>query len=306
MSNGLQRSYVWAKGEQTPQLPIAYKSDMSVSAFAADYYREQVYSHIDSVNMLYVALTRAAESLHVMIPVTTSKKTGNRDSVGIGQKILQALPQLPQSVRVVEQPQAESLLNVSYQFGHPSPPIDMEESEINPPYIMDRYDSSKAQMRLRMPSKRYREDGEYKPREIGIMMHKAFESARTVEDIYKNVEVMLVNSQISNSEHDELTDMIRSSLSATLAQEWFNTSWDRVRNESDIIRPRSVGSSRPDRVMIKGDRCVVVDYKFGELHSKRYEQQMRGYMSLMSEMGYSQVEGYLWYLRQGEISRVEM
>ena len=46
------------------------------SGFSAEYYRELVYSHVDNVNLLYVALTRAAESLHVFIPQKGGKTVG--------------------------------------------------------------------------------------------------------------------------------------------------------------------------------------------------------------------------------------
>ena len=50
------------------RFPVKYKKAMAESGFSAEYYRELVYSHVDNINLLYVALTRAAESLHVFIP----------------------------------------------------------------------------------------------------------------------------------------------------------------------------------------------------------------------------------------------
>ncbi len=62
---------------------------------------------------------------------------------------------------------------------------------------------------------------------------------------------------------------------------------------------------RPDRVMIRGERAVVVDYKFGEEHSKQYSKQVERYMALLQEMGYTHTEGYLWYLSAGKIVKIE-
>ncbi|MFR9616474.1 MAG: UvrD-helicase domain-containing protein [Rikenellaceae bacterium] len=293
------------------ELPIEFKKEMASSAFAQDYYREQLYSHIDSVNMLYVALTRAAESLHIMIPVTTAKD-GERKATKIGKVILNALPKIPLRCDVVEEPREGEgegegeTKDISYRFGVASSPIKSDKEEMmRAPYIMDRYRSNSAELRLRMPSERYREDGEYAPRELGILMHKAFESATTIDDVFRNVELMLTKSQINATEHKSLSEAIRSSLSAPLAQEWFSGDWDRVRNECEIIRGEGKSNRRPDRVMIKGERCVVVDYKFGALHPERYERQMRQYITILREMGYRKVEGYLWFIRQGEIHKVE-
>lgn len=52
---------------------------MENSHFAADYYREYVMSHVDNLNLFYVALTRAREELHIMLPVpgrTESERIG--------------------------------------------------------------------------------------------------------------------------------------------------------------------------------------------------------------------------------------
>ena len=55
---------------------MKYKKAMAESGFSAEYYRELVYSHVDNINLLYVALTRAAESLHVFIPRKGGKSVG--------------------------------------------------------------------------------------------------------------------------------------------------------------------------------------------------------------------------------------
>jgi predicted Ser/Thr protein kinase len=64
---------------------------------------------------------------------------------------------------------------------------------------------------------------------------------------------------------------------------------------------------RPDRVMISGDRVVVVDYKFGDKRSASYRKKMAEYMRLIARMGkYKQIEGYIWYISLGEIESVEL
>ena len=76
-------------------------------------------------------------------------------------------------------------------------------------------------------------------------------------------------------------------------------------NENDIIGNHIVGTRRPDRVMIKGNKAVVVDYKFGSEKSKLHHKQVANYMNLLHQMGYTSIEGYIWYLSMGEIVKVE-
>ena len=63
---------------------------------------------------------------------------------------------------------------------------------------------------------------------------------------------------------------------------------------------------RPDRVMIKDDRVIVVDYKFGEKHNAVYKKQMAEYIALLRDMKcYRHIEGYVWYVALGEVDKVE-
>ncbi len=83
---------------------------------------------------------------------------------------------------------------------------------------------------------------------------------------------------------------------------WFDGTY-RVLNEASIV----TGDGeiyRPDRVLLApdGSRVIVIDYKFGAPHAA-YHRQVRDYVSLMQQMGYPFVEGWLWYVSAGEIVR---
>jgi CRISPR/Cas system-associated exonuclease Cas4 (RecB family) len=50
-------------------------------------------------------------------------------------------------------------------------------------------------------------------------------------------------------------------------------------------------------VIVNNNKVTVVDYKFGELKDEKHAQQVKRYMDLLRKMGYTSIEGYLWYLR---------
>ena len=60
---------------------------------------------------------------------------------------------------------------------------------------------------------------------------------------------------------------------------------------------------RPDRVVIKGDKVMIIDYKFGE-HRRVYERQLLKYADIWRRMGYHEVSSYLWYVHAGEVKPV--
>ena len=102
-----------------------------------------------------------------------------------------------------------------------------------------------------------------------------------------------------------LRRMIARALAHPAAREWFAGGWERVRNENEIIIPGGSSTRRPDRVMIRGTRAVVVDYKFGGREPERYRRQVLEYLALLRQMGYTETEGYLWYVKLGRIEKVE-
>ena len=61
---------------------------------------------------------------------------------------------------------------------------------------------------------------------------------------------------------------------------------------------------RPDRVMMKDGEVIVVDFKFGKPYPE-YDEQVREYMSLLQEMGYTQVSGYLWYVFYNQLEEIK-
>lgn len=60
---------------------------------------------------------------------------------------------------------------------------------------------------------------------------------------------------------------------------------------------------RPDRVMIKDGKVVVVDFKFGKKKDV-YRKQVEEYMQLLGAMGYTDIKGYLWYVFANELDEV--
>jgi hypothetical protein len=50
-------------------------------------------------------------------------------------------------------------------------------------------------------------------------------------------------------------------------------------------------------------QTLIIDYKFGE-PNHAHEKQMQTYISLLQEMQYPQVEGYIWYVEEAVIKKM--
>lgn len=307
-SSGTVQNIVWAEArgdgaEAIGRFPVRYKKAMAESGFSSEYYRELVYAHVDNVNLLYVALTRAAESLHVFIPQKGGRTVGGLLLQSIATDGDKALLGDFEGRCTIDE------AGEHFAFGEFAGPVagGSKRSEAEH-VILEEYPTAQADLRLRLPSQRYFEDGgevELSPRNLGILMHRAFEQADDEAGIHEAVRGMQADGTLSEADAATLRQMIARALEHPEVREWFGGGWERVRNENEIIIPGRGSTRRPDRVMIDGRRVVVVDYKFGLRDAERHRRQMREYLRLLGEMDYAPAEGYLWYVKLGKIEKVE-
>jgi hypothetical protein len=84
--------------------------------------------------------------------------------------------------------------------------------------------------------------------------------------------------------------------------DWFSNEY-LLLTEHDIITP-SKRTYRPDRVMIKDKHAIIIDYKFGQEQLPSYVEQVRDYILLLREMGYT-CEGYIIYNQAQKIQAIQ-
>ena len=96
--------------------------------------------------------------------------------------------------------------------------------------------------------------------------------------------------------------MIPDHVKASGVHSWFDGTYALFNEASIIYRDGGVlQTRRPDRVMITPDgHAIVVDFKFGR-EREEYLHQVREYMDLLRKMGYSNVEGHIWYVYSNKI-----
>ena len=238
-SGGNVTNIVWAEAQgdagAVGRFPVKYKKAMAESGFSAEYYRELVYSHVDNINLLYVALTRAAESLHVFIPRKGGKSVGGLLLQSIGADGDKALLDGTEGRRTATEE------GERFEFGRFTGPVPGGGKASDSVHVvLENYPTARADLRLRLPSQRYFEEEdevELSPRNFGILMHKAFEQADDRQQIYEAVQRMRDDGTLSPGEAEALRGMIARVLAHPVAGEWFGGGWQRVRNENEIIAP---------------------------------------------------------------------
>jgi ATP-dependent exoDNAse (exonuclease V) beta subunit len=259
-----------------------------------------VYNYVDSINLLYVAFTRPKEQLHIFFPAPMREEKEDKDTT-VGHLIYKALGMKP---KCNENGEVDTTSDIVYQYGTFDSVINPTEAEQGT-VEGDDCTMSPFKMSLKLSSSRFieaRKGGAISPRQEGIVLHGIMERATTREDIERAIKQLSNNMVIDQAEAAQLLEQIDAMFSNPMVEEWFSDIWDEVYTESAIIT-KGAKTKRPDRVMVAADRVVVVDYKFGEQNVGN-RVQVAQYAKLLQSMGYSNIEGYVWYVREGVIDKV--
>lgn len=273
--------------------PVKYLKDMHVSDFSEEYYRELVFSYVEGVNLLYVALTRAKEELYVCVPTK---------SEGAGRFLWAAVQNKAQTEG--DGKNKRTWVECGVQE---APDGDDHTEEDAENVLLNSYPTYPTTQSPRTVSQRYfEEDGESvrSARNMGILMHGVLSEAKDKTDVMRRIDLEQKNGHLSDEQALDLKQIIEREFCRDQVREWFGA-WDEVRTESDILSADIVGTRRPDRVMIRGNRAVVVDYKFGDKQRATHHRQVAAYAQLLRQMGYAEIEGYVWYLSLGQIVKVD-
>lgn len=274
---------IWASTEDADfeifnPAPVIYSKAMERSVYFNDFLYEKCNSLIDAVNMLYVAVTRAERELYVAYDVATRKND-------ISSLITEALGEQKIFGRKDFYDNNKKLREITK--------ITFESFNITNPYT---------KVRTSWDSQRYYEDGGVieTPVSQGVLMHKLFSRIVMAEDVDGVLELMVISGEFSHERAGQIKKLVDKALTNSIVASWFEPHW-RLYTENAMILPGMNHIKRPDRVITDGRRAVVVDYKFGKVVKKSYITQIEEYKTLLSQMGYETVEGYIWYVDSGDV-----
>ncbi len=301
-----------------PLLPIPTIANIRQSVYAAQYSREHLQRRMENLNLLYVAFTRPVQNL--LIWCNKSSKEGASETMGdIIYQCMKAHCTDEDNIYIYESGKPQDKAWNEKTSEDETAPKHRNPLEFKPESICIPLESHKviAEFMQSNESKKFLDEGtepdtaqQHQYISQGKLLHQIFASIHTAADIDNALDGM-ERSGVMGSETDKtkLRALIAKCLSHPVAAQWFDGTW-KLFNECSILSRDEDGSPkivRPDRVMTKGKRAVVVDFKFGRRNEAyHYEEQVRKYIRALQAMDYQPVEGFLWYMYNGEIDTVTL
>ena len=280
--------------DELPLVPVPTRAMARESIYAADYEHEHFQRRIENLNLLYVAFTRAEKNLLVwtkgyanpkgtstvcdLIKKTLGEELDDTFESGVPVSTVGGRTRTDDGNRLTTRPEP---LGIGFHT-YPSR-VAFRQSNRSQEFLAQAGDPDRRQ-------------GDYIDQ--GILLHKIFSALDTAADVDRVLDSFeaegLLGEQIRK---DSLRHLICRRLSSPQTAPWFDGSWQLFREVA--ILSRDAGDRllvrRPDRVMVRDNKTIVVDFKFGKPREE-HDAQVREYLGLLSDMGRPSPRGFLWYV----------
>ena len=299
-------------------VPLKYASILQMSYFSKPYFKEKLKNMLDSLNLLYVATTRPKQELHIWIkeekPVEKQeeekeegkdkgKKKGKQPQKK--EKTISSIEDLFLATTETGKVLCDTLPAIQTTKEEPigdsaSAPRNAtkatEEEETIPLTVegLYSYPVDKRLAILREGLEHFSEDSQ---RAYGRTLHLILSEIKTASDVETAIREAEHQGYIKAKDLEGLRQRLDAVMTHPQTAHWFDGTGE-VFNERAIIGGQLKTSRRPDRVIFYPDdgHIEVIDYKSGEERTAHH-RQVREYMSLLRQMGYTNITGYLCYFR---------
>ena len=318
------------ENSQSALLPISKQKSMQEAGFD-EYVQEHKMERIDNLNLLYVALTRAADRLYVYSDIDTMKDK-DRKTYHVGQLIAEYTGVSDALQEAIKNKEFDNPANCQeIRYGEETLPIASSErkEKISAPFrftqaetLEAHYHSSTSHIVFRQSGDAHKYTETVAERNLQVMDRQSFgtlcHDILATLGLFADIEkaTYAVRSAVADfyrqgkipteGVRKEIEEILVRTVSAEEMQPWF-TGEGEVWCEQAVLYPHPKSHQpeerRMDRVRVNGKKAAVLDYKFGE-EEKSYYQQVKEYMYILRQMGYEQVEGKLWIANENKLQEV--
>jgi ATP-dependent exoDNAse (exonuclease V) beta subunit len=288
---------LWVKPDTPPFndlgiVPVKYSKELTSTIFAR-YYKEEKYSvYLDNLNLLYVALTRAKDVLYAY---SVDNPRSENTISGL----------LKNAITLINDSQEKPEFTLNSHYNNENRVFEYGEMPVNTRVTTDKINliSKKYTVSQKMDSLKLKLHGENyfssenqamrKKINYGKLMHEVFEGINTPADIPAAVRKLVLEGKLADEESVDIEKKVNLLISLPQVGEWFLPE-NKVLTEAGILLPAGI-TRRPDRVIFKDGKTTIIDFKFGE-ENPHYVKQVEQYRNLLIDMGYNNIDAFIWYV----------
>lgn len=265
-----------------------------------EYAHEFNQSFLDKINLCYVMFTRPVERLYV-----ANYFAANPRDQRFGKTLHEVLQYLPtSSLNVRKEEKSNNALTIeigSTQAGNAGESGENESEELN-------FKPVSLQNKLWFPDISIQENaldedtGLSDQQRFGNQLHLLLSVVSSESDI----EAQILSLRDSGAVESEFEEKLKTELKHILGMHDYQQLLKdavKVLNEQDIIIS-ATETRRPDKIILKKEETIVIDYKTG-IPKAAHLKQVQVYADTLREMGYANVRGIVFYTSELRLVRAE-
>ena len=291
------REKMWLNAdEEIVGLPKALVDKSSkVEGYGTD--ASEIYSQkkqedlLDNINVLYVALTRAEEQLHIISGLNTGKEgklPNNMSSLFI--KFLED--------KGFDENQLEYEFGSSIKLSETK--IDENTTEIVPQLLST---LNPKNIKIAQRESLMWNTHQQKAIEYGNVLHEILSYINTKNDVALAITKAIENGLIVSSDKENFEKTINEIVNHQDLEVFFSNE-HKILNEKTIIQKEG-NLVKPDKIVLVNNKEIyLLDYKTGS-HQPKYKQQLESYQNAIEKMGFTVVKKTLIYIGE-EIEIVDL
>jgi ATP-dependent exoDNAse (exonuclease V) beta subunit len=278
-------------------VPVRYSKDLTGTIFS-DYYKNEKYSvYLDNINLLYVAFTRAQDVIYGF------SVSNPRSENSIAATLFNAITSETGMSETSGFKPADFYNSETRVFKFGEVPEHKKDTVDNLSLSSSEYKVSQTMesLKLKLHGENYFSSENLELRKkinYGKLMHEVFEGIDTSSDISFAIRKLVLEGKLPEEESAAIESRVNLLIKTPEVAEWFATG-NVVLKEAGILL-RTGNTRRPDRVIIKDGKAIVIDFKFGG-ENNLYIEQVNLYRSLLADMGYKNIKAYIWYVDKNKI-----
>lgn len=283
-------------------IPLSLNAKLAKSDFKETYAEEAIMAYLDSLNMIYVALTRAEEVIWGLSPYKQEfKKDTSLNYLELHlQLLLSASMDGTDELSFSEYFDPESK---TFDFGDWPQKVDKESADFKTTDLRWNYQNWTELLEVKQYAVDFSKEGmdQRHKRDFGLLIHELLEKSQTQADIELNLEAFYFEGRLDGSEKDAVSQQLDKLFANPVFASWFEGE-GQLMTEQGILLPDGT-QKRPDRIILKEKEAVIVDFKTGT-KSEKQQKQVKEYMELVASLTRKNTRGYLCYLEDGKIVEV--
>ncbi|OFX44728.1 MAG: hypothetical protein A2046_08505, partial [Bacteroidetes bacterium GWA2_30_7] len=305
-ANFTQNNIIWCNTDIAPFnmldiIPLKYSKDLKYSYFNKEYYNEKFQFFMDNLNVFYVAITRAVNNLIIFCPKNKKNEISNISDL------------LFNSINVKTTGTNETINLLDYysddeqifEFGTIYNSKSEANSIDNIINLQSSSDTLNFSEKIKVKKTNFYNSIINNKQIIisGNTFHSLFSKITDIEHFETHVNQFILSGLINKFEGVWLINEMKiQRKNNPIIGDWFKPE-NKSLNEHDILK-NDGKVRRPDKIVFINNKIQCIDYKFGNEKNEHYNNQIQEYKLILQNMGYNNVEGFVWYFRLGEIELV--